>query len=256
MDSPGKKQISSTNCGVRSDSVAGEHDRPQGDQRRRGMIYGRRSGHKLRPTQASLLDTLLPELRLDPDGLPSPLTGAFSSPVTQIWLEIGFGGAEHLLWHARRNPSVGMIGVEPFINGVAKLISAIDAEKLGNIRVFDGDARLLLEALPPASLDRAFVLFPDPWHKKRHHKRRIVNSDTLSRLAQALKPGAELRLASDIPDYIRWMMEHARHVPALAWLAEHPEDWRARPADWPQTRYEQKALREGRTPVYLRFRRV
>ncbi|WP_205042010.1 tRNA (guanosine(46)-N7)-methyltransferase TrmB [Rhodoligotrophos defluvii] len=220
------------------------------------MVYGRRSGHKLRPSQAALTETLLPRLRLDPSALPLPLERAFKAPVREIWLEIGFGGAEHLLWHARRNPQVGFIGVEPFINGMAKLLSAVQSEGLANIRVYDGDARLLLPELPTACLSRAFVLFPDPWPKKRHNKRRIINAETLAELARVLKHGGELRLASDIPDYVRWMLAHARRVPQFVWAAERAEDWRTRPEDWPQTRYEQKAVREGRTPAYLRFHRA
>lgn len=246
------------NSGVHSpDDDTGATGEENSGARRRGMIYGRRSGHKLRLAQASLVETLLPRLRLAPEEFGSvEKLRLFDRPLDDLWLEIGFGGAEHLVWQAANNRNVGFIGIEPFLNGVAKLLTAVDAEELDNIRVFDGDARLMLAALPDAVLGRAFVLFPDPWHKKRHNKRRIVNVDTLTELYRAMKPGAELRIASDIPDYISWIMSHIRRVPGFVWQAEAAADWRIRPDDWPMTRYEQKALREGRRPAYLSFRKV
>jgi tRNA (guanine-N7-)-methyltransferase len=246
------------NCGVHSpddtDGVAGEENP---GLRRRGMIYGRRSGHKLRQAQASLVETLLPQLHLSPEQLASTARAdLFPRPVADIWLEIGFGGGEHLAWQAAHNRDVGCIGIEPFTNGVAKLLTAIDEQQLDNIRIYDGDARQMLATLPDAFLSRAFVLFPDPWHKKRHNKRRIVNVDTLTALHRAMKPGGELRIASDIPDYVRWILSHIRRVPGFVWSAETADDWRIRPDDWPMTRYEQKALREGRPPAYLSFRKA
>jgi tRNA (guanine-N7-)-methyltransferase len=255
----GKRLTSWTNCGVHSpDENEGVAGGSTPGARRRGMIYGRRAGHKLRPAQAQLVDELLPRLRLTPEEVEATgnLAGKFGRPMDEIWLEIGFGGGEHLAWQAVRNRHVGFIGIEPFINGIAKLLTAIDDEGLDNVRIYDGDARLMLGALPDGCLSRAFVLFPDPWHKKRHNKRRIVNVDTLTQLHRAMKPGAELRIASDIPDYVRWIMEHARRVPGFVWQAEKAADWRVRPDDWPMTRYEQKALREGRAPAYLSFRRL
>ncbi|MGF7159035.1 tRNA (guanine-N7-)-methyltransferase [Rhodoligotrophos appendicifer] len=197
---------------------------------------------------------LLPRLRVSLDHLDDPRS-LFPNPVREIWLEIGFGGGEHLAWQARQHPDVGFIGVEPFVNGVAKLLTVADAEGLQNIRVYDQDARELLSALPEASIGRAFILFPDPWHKVRHHKRRIVNRDTLGDLARIMTPGSVLRIGSDIPGYVRWIMMHARQVPRFAWTAESATDWRVRPDDWPITRYEQKAEREGRRSVYMSFRR-
>ena len=200
------------------------------------------------------MDTLLPALSVPLSNGAIDLDALFPTQ-NEFWLEIGFGGGEHLAWQAARAPHVGMIGAEPFINGVAKLLSQIDDEGLENIRVHYGDARPLIEALPAASLSRVFVLHPDPWPKKRHHKRRMVSPWFFSEAARLLKPGGELRIASDIPDYIRWTLMHARNEDAFEWTATSASDWRDRPDDWPQTRYEAKAIREGRAPAYLIFHR-
>jgi tRNA (guanine-N7-)-methyltransferase len=173
-----------------------------------------------------------------------------------IWLEIGFGGGEHLAWQAQHHPDVGLIGAEPFINGTAKLLSKIDDEAIANIRILPGDARPMLEKLPEASIGRAFLLFPDPWPKSRHHKRRFVQTWVLDELARVLKDGAEFRVASDIAGYVAWTLERVMPHPAFEWTAERPSDWRQRPGDWPQTRYEAKAIKAGRRPAYLTFRRI
>jgi tRNA (guanine-N7-)-methyltransferase len=226
-----------------------------GDRPRR-LVYGRRRGRKLRPGQEALRRNLLPRLAIT-----LPQTGAldpralFAPPVEEVWLEVGFGGGEHLAAQAEAHPAIGMIGCEVFENGVVKLLGEIERRALGNVRIFTDDARALMAALPEASLGRAFVLFPDPWPKQRHHKRRMVSRETLDRLAVALQDGAELRLASDDADYVAWMLERATAHRAFEWLAEGPADWRARPADWPPTRYEQKAIAAGRKPAFLRFRR-
>jgi len=183
-------------------------------------------------------------------------TMVFAPPVEEVWLEIGFGGAEHLLWQARANAHVGLIGCEPFEDGVVKALSAIEREKLANIRLHADDARLLLRWLPDASIARAFILFPDPWPKKRHQKRRLVSAATLGELARIMRPGAELRIATDIGDYARWILLAVREQHSFGWSAEGPRDWRERPPDWPSTRYEEKALREGRRCAYFRFRRA
>lgn len=172
----------------------------------------------------------------------------------RVWLEIGFGAGEHLAWQAGHNPDVGLIGCEPFVNGVAKCLAHLDRDGIRNVRLFDDDARFLAAALPAQSLDRVFILFPDPWPKLRHHKRRIVQRATLDRLAELMVPGAELRLATDDPSYLPWMIEHACLHPAFEWLARSPADWRERPDDWPPTRYERKML-AGRRPTFLRLRR-
>ena len=172
-----------------------------------------------------------------------------------VWLEIGFGGGEHLAWQAERHPDVTVIGVEPYLAGVAKLLTEIERHDLGNVRVVVDDARLLLAALPDRSISRCFVLFADPWPKKRHWKRRIIDAWTLAELSRVLTPDAELRIATDHGDYLRWILERTLISPELEWLAESAEDWRVRSDDWPATRYEEKAIREGRRPVFLRFRK-
>jgi tRNA (guanine-N7-)-methyltransferase len=201
------------------------------------------------------LEELLPELRIDLDDPRWQLIdprGLFPE-AEAVELEIGFGGGEHLIWQAEHHPRRGYIGVEPYLGGVAKLLAAIEEEGLSNIRVVVDDARLLLPRLPDASLARIYVLFPDPWPKKRHHKRRIVNRGTVREFARLLVPNGELRLATDDPGYARWMLEAALAEPRLAWLAERAADWRERPPDWPETRYEAMARRVGRRPVFLRF---
>ncbi|HWI27011.1 MAG TPA: tRNA (guanosine(46)-N7)-methyltransferase TrmB [Stellaceae bacterium] len=229
---------------------------PAGDAPQRRLVHGRRRGRKLRPGQQELLRSLLPRLRfelpasgrLDPPAL-------FATPLEACWLEIGFGGGEHLAAQAEAHPGIGMLGAEVFENGVVKLLGEVARRGLGTIRLFTDDARLLLAALPEASLQRVFILFPDPWPKLRHHKRRMVSNETLDRLAFVMADGAELRLATDDRDYLSWMLERATDHRDFAWLARGPEDWRQRPADWPPTRYEQKALAAGRVPAFLRFRR-
>ena len=225
-----------------------------GQDSRRRLIYGRRQGHKLRDRQRHLMENLLPRLAVD-------LTAEFPDPDGNagkhrpLWLEIGFGGGEHLAWQAEHNRHVDFIGCEPFVNGVAKMLSLIDEHGLTNIRIHDDDARDVLDWLPDASVDRVFLLYPDPWHKVRHHKRRFVSPENLDRLARVMTNEGEFRFSSDIPDYVRWTLSHIRRHTAFRWTAKRPADWRDRPADWPQTRYEVKALEAGRTPCYLTFRR-
>jgi len=224
---------------------------------RRRALYGRRRGKKLRPGQESLLDTLLPRLAIElpPEPLKIDLAQLFGGrlPERGVWLEVGFGAGEHLVWQAEQHRDVGLIGCEPFINGVAKCLAHIARTGVNNVRLFADDARLVLAALPERSLGRVFVLFPDPWPKARHHKRRFVQRATLDILAPLMAAGAELRLATDDPSYLPWMVEHACTHSAFEWLAERPSDWRTRPADWPATRYEQKRI--AGTPVFLRLRR-
>jgi tRNA (guanine-N7-)-methyltransferase len=200
--------------------------------------------------------TLLPQLRISlaSGGKLQPLA-LFPDAVLQVWLEIGFGGGEHLASLAAQNPHIGFIGAEPFVNGIAKLLVAIDEQRLANIRIFDGDGRLLLENLADGSIDRLFILYPDPWPKRRHEKRRLLNHRTIAELYRVMKPGGELRLASDSADYIGWCLRNILAHGGFAWLAEGPRDWRKPPVDWSQTRYEAKALSEGRRPTYLRFLR-
>jgi len=226
-------------------------------ERRRGQIYGRRTGHRLSPRQAGLLARLLPALRIA-DAAAGSLEprGLFAPPPAEVWLEIGFGGGEHLAWQAARHPEIGMIGVEPYVNGIAKLLRAVEEGHLANVRVHDGDARELLERLAPASLARAFILFPDPWPKRRHWKRRIVQRETVAALARLIRPGGELRLASDDAAMTGWSLRTILASGAFAWAARRAADWRHRPPDSPSTRYEEKALAAGRRPAYLTFHRV
>jgi len=218
-------------------------------------LYGRRQDKPLKPRQERLMESLLPRIAVpDPSaGKLDPL--AIIPDTDETWLEVGFGGGEHLAWQAAQNPRVGVIGAEPFINGVAKLLVHVDEQGLENVRIHFGDARPLMEALPDASLSRIFVLHPDPWPKKRHYKRRMISPWFFEESARLLKSGGELRVASDIEDYVRWTLMHAQNAKDFEWTAMRADDWRVRPDDWPQTRYEAKSLREGRTPAYLVFRR-
>lgn len=231
---------------------------PVEEDRRRRLLYGRRQGHKLRAHQEKLMQELLPKLSVPTDtGAPHSLDphSLFPSGTKKVWLEIGFGGGEHLVAQALANPEVGLIGCEPFVNGVAKLLAEVEKKHLTNVRIHHDDARDVLEALADASLDRAFLLFPDPWHKKRHHKRRFISQENLTQLARILRDGAQFRVATDIKDYCRWTLREIRAHGAFEWQADRADDWRIRPQDWPGTRYEAKAGREGRTSVYLTFRR-
>ena len=218
--------------------------------------FGRRRGRRLRASQQELLDAWLPKLvipatpaeRLEPAAL-------FAVQPSQLWLEIGFGAGENLAMQAAAHRDIGFIGCEPFVNGVVALLSAARTHGLTNLRIWTGDVRDLLPRLVPGALGRVFILFPDPWPKSRHHKRRLIQGDFLDDLARAMRPGAELRLASDHRGYLAYMLEHLTRHKAFAWQAAEPADWRERPADQPQTRYERKAIGAGRHPVYLGFRR-
>lgn len=209
--------------------------------------YGRRRGRKFSSRQQSLWDETLPRVHFE---------AARVRPERETWLEIGFGGGEHLVWQARHRPDVDLIGCEPFEDGVVKVLAEIDMGGLSNILLHPDDARDLIRLLGDASIARAFVLFPDPWPKKRHVKRRLVSAPLLRDLARVLKPGGLLRVGTDIEDYARTMMMAFAREPAFRWTARRPADWQVRPADWPQTRYEAKAVREGRRSVYLEFQRT
>ena len=221
------------------------------------ISYGRRKARPLSGRKDRLLDELLPRLRL-PLATPalSPLASLFAQPVSDVWLEIGFGSGEHLAWQAGQHPDVGCIGCEPFINGVASLLGRIEDSGLETVRIHDGDAREALDWLPEASIGRAFVLFPDPWPKKRHLKRRLLSPETVAQLGRVLRSGGELRFATDNGDYAGQALSLFLESGAFQWLAESAKDWRERPADWPETRYERKALAASRKPAYLSFRRL
>lgn len=225
---------------------------PQGER----AFFGRRKGHPLRSRQSGLFETLLPRLALDLTApAPADLTALFSQPVDDVRLEIGFGGAEHMIGQAEAHPRTGIVGAEGFINGIAKALGAIDEKQLANVRLHHGDAIHLLDWLPPASLARIDLLYPDPWPKRRHWKRRFVNEQNIARLARVLKPGGEFRFASDWANYAEWTLWRLLRAPEFIWTAEHADDWRKPWAGFTRTRYEAKAIREGRAPCYLIFKR-
>jgi tRNA (guanine-N7-)-methyltransferase len=210
----------------------------------------------LRLGQKTLVDELLPRLAIDvPASGHIDITALFGTPMSSIWLEIGFGGGEHLAQLAEQCPQTGFIGCEVFENGIVKLLAQTERRRLDNIRIFSDDARLIIAALPPASVGRVFILFPDPWPKRRQHKRRIVSRATLDGLAEIMTDEAELRMATDDAGYLCWILEHVTVHPAFEWLARRPGDWRERPPDWPSTRYEAKARAAGRSPAFFRIRR-
>jgi len=245
---------------------------------RRRSIYGRRQGHKLRPRRRALFEKHLPALQISLDDVeaatdaPSALDpcSLFQGEISETWLEIGFGAGEHIVHQLKHHPTVGMIGCEPFVNGVANLIACLaddtpvvhdaivagDASGLGRLRIFMDDARLLLPALADASIARLFVLHPDPWPKTRHNKRRIVQPATIDQFARVLRDGGELRMATDTAPYVRWMLFHMLDRSDFTWTARNADDWRRRRPDWPETRYDAKARAEGRNSTYLRFKRV
>lgn len=217
-------------------------------------FFGRRHGKTIRPPQAGVLATSLPALKLDLAAPPPDrLADLFPLPVDRVRLEIGFGGGEHLHHEAARNPTTGFIGVEPFVNGMARFLLALKAVPLDNVRVHDDDATQLLDWLPEGALDGIDLLYPDPWPKKKHWKRRFVNRPNLDRFARVMAPGALFRFASDIDTYVNWTLLAVTKHPAFEWRAASAEDWRTPYEGWPGTRYEAKATRERRTPAYLTF---
>ena len=222
-----------------------ETDHPD---RNRRKLYGRRKGPKLSDRQAGLRRTLLSELSFDPA---QKAQSQFPDSVRELWLEVGFGAGEHLVWQAEQRSDVGLIGAEPYEMGVAKLLTKLEEKQLPNVRLYEGDGRDIIDSLPDASLGRFFLLFPDPWPKTRHHKRRFLQMAMLDQLARVLKPGAELRFATDDKSYLPYALERLLAHPKFEWLAKGPGDWNSRPADWPSTRYETKAIKGP--PAFLRF---
>ena len=215
--------------------------------------FGRVKSRTIKPAQGALLETLLPQIavpadrRLDREAL---LAGR-----RELWLEIGFGGGEHLAGQAARRPDVTLIGAEPFLNGAASALRHIDEAGLANVRLHVGDARDIVDALPDSSLDRVFILFPDPWPKLRHHKRRLIQPGFVADLARVLAPGGQLRFATDWAGYADWALERLTACPVLDWTAQGPDDWRTPPADHVTTRYQEKRLGDI-APVYLDFIRL
>jgi len=212
----------------------------------------------MRAGRQALFEGLLPKIKINTGvvgtGSLDPCS-LYKFPVDEVWLEIGFGGGEHLVAQAVDNPNVALMGCEPFVDGVGKVLAEIERGNIRNIRIYDDDARFLLDALEGQCLDRVFLLYPDPWPKKRHHKRRFVNEETIRQMARVIKPGGIWLMATDIMDYARWMLAHMEKTENFSWMAECSSDWQFPPDRWPGTRYEQKAMEQGRHPVYLRFQR-
>ena len=222
-----------------------------------GSFFGRRKGHRLRSHQADLIEHLLPRLALDITApSPSSLADLFDPPAVEARLEIGFGGGEHLVAEARAFPDTGFIGCEPYVNGMAKILTQIEAHSIGNVRLFAGDAAELVAWAPAQSLDRIDLIHPDPWPKRRHWKRRFVQDATVAAMARVLKPGGEFRFVCDIADYVAWTLAHLSRSPEFFWTAERAADWQLPWPDYTMTRYGMKAEREGRAAAYLRFRRL
>jgi tRNA (guanine-N7-)-methyltransferase len=227
------------------------------EQQQARAFFGRRKGHKLRRRQAELMDTLLPRLAIDvARPAPGELSTLFPLPVTDVALEIGFGGGENLIAQAAARPQAGFIGVEPFVNGMAKALAAIDATGLRNIRLHFDDAVSLLAWLPDASLTRVDLIHPDPWPKRRHWKRRLVQDAIIAEFARVLRPGGELRFVTDIADYAAWTLRLFGQSAAFEWTARRADDWRKAWPDFAGTRYHAKAAREQRPSCFLVFRRA
>ncbi|MGI2032750.1 tRNA (guanosine(46)-N7)-methyltransferase TrmB [Rhizobium panacihumi] len=220
-------------------------------------FFGRRKGKPLRERQAETMDTVLPALSVDLNvEAPKDLGELFPFTPERIRLEIGFGGGEHLVHRAQEEPTTGFIGVEPFVNSMAKLLGRVGELDLKNVRVYADDATQLLDWMPEACVDRIDLLYPDPWPKKKHWKRRFVSQVNLTRFHRVLKPGGVFCFASDIDTYVNWTLTHCHDHGGFAWTAEEPADWLTPFAGWPGTRYEAKAKREGRSSAYLTFKRV
>jgi tRNA (guanine-N7-)-methyltransferase len=215
--------------------------------------YGRIKSRPIKARQAGLMDSLLPRIAIN---LGAPIDPIRLKPdAKEVWLEIGFGGGEHMAAQAGRRPDVLVLGAEPFLNGVASAVRHVQEQALGNVRLLNGDARELMSLLPDACLTRIFVLFPDPWPKTRHHKRRIIQADTLKDMARLLRSGGRLRFATDVAGYADWALERVLASPDFTWSAQRADDWRAPPADHVTTRYEEKKLGDC-APVFLDFVRI
>jgi tRNA (guanine-N7-)-methyltransferase len=220
----------------------------------RRRLYGRSRGKAMRAGQKRLLAEALPRVEIAPEALSGAQPFAFDA--REIWLEIGFGAGEHLIEQAKAHPDIGFIGCELFLNGLAAALAALEREKLANVRLRGGDAVALLDAVPDAYFARVFLLYPDPWPKRRHNKRRVVSDSMIGTLARALKPGGDVRFATDVDDYAGWTLRRFLASAEFRWAAERADDWRTPWPNWRPTRYEAKARKERRGSVYLTFVRV
>lgn len=221
-----------------------DHQLPKTRSGEPRAFFGRRSGKKLHAGQQAVFDATLPALEIKLERRLDPRT--LFSDASRIVVEIGYGGGEHLALEASRHPGTGYIGCEVFTGGIGKMVQAIAAQDLRNVRLFTDDALKLLLALPDASLDEVYLLYPDPWPKTRHHKRRFVSPTTMAELARVIRPGGMFHFATDIEDYANWTLAHVLRAPAFLFNPEKPGDWHEPYAGWQATRYEQKARREGR----------
>jgi tRNA (guanine-N7-)-methyltransferase len=217
-------------------------------------LYGRSRSKTLRAGQERLLAEALPLFSIAPEALAAGR--AFAAPPREVWLEIGFGSGEHLIEQAKANPDVGVVGCEPFLNGVAAALAGLERERLDNVRLRRGDAQALVEAAPDGLFSRVFILYPDPWPKRRHHKRRVIAADMIEALARVMRSGGELRFATDVDDYAGWTLKRFLASPHFRWTANRADDWRRPWPGWRTTRYEAKARKEGRGSVYLTFARL
>jgi tRNA (guanine-N7-)-methyltransferase len=220
----------------------------------RRTLYGRSRGKALRAGQKRLLAEALPLFSIAPEALAAG--HAFATPPREVWLEIGFGAGEHLIEQAKANPDVGVVGCEPFLNGVVATLASLKREQLSNLRLRRGDAQTVIEFAPDSFFSRVFILYPDPWPKRRHHKRRVIAEDTIEALARIMRRGAELRFATDVDDYAGWTLTRFLASPHFHWAAARADDWRRPWPEWRPTRYEAKARSEGRRSVYLTFVRL
>ena len=220
-------------------------------------FYGRFKGKALSAKQSKTLRDEFTKYSIknisweeNPQRKPLNLTEIFAKK--NIWLEIGFGGGEHLIHQAKLNPDIAIIGCEPYINGLAMLLGKLSDQSCNNIRLYDGDVRNIFDVLPQSSIEKVFLLYPDPWPKKKHHRRRFVTQEFLKPLHKSMKAGSKFRIATDIKDYVRQTLQEAPKA-GFKWLAEDASDWHSPWCDWIPTRYELKALKEGRVPYYLTF---